>query len=153
MYYPNQSIIVRMNPEGVFLGNGVCVPLESVQVGHSSDKEYAPHSDIYWIRARVVHFTDGVLELDVSAGHPRNVNSFFSQHAAEGVVKKLILSGNGTIVSRLTGGNQPVPSWARSEAKAKESALSSNTYTSRPKAPKPRELPAVEYKQAYRFKL
>jgi hypothetical protein len=113
LFFAGQKLILRLDVEGVSLTDGVRVPSGRVQVGTEPGKTYSPHSDVYWMGAKVVGYIDGILECELS-GHPGGVNSFFSQDAIEGAVSKLILTG-GSILQRLTGGNQPVPSWANSQ--------------------------------------
>lgn len=96
-----------MDVEGVSLNGNVCVPSVCVLVGSDLSKSYSPHSDVFWVSARVRGYSSGTLSCELSDVHPGKVNMFFSQ-TVDPAVARLILTG-GDILSRLTGGRQPIP--------------------------------------------
>lgn len=53
MYCHGQKLILRLNPEGVYLSGDEYVSRRSVQVGAEPAKSYSPHPDIFWMGARV----------------------------------------------------------------------------------------------------
>lgn len=142
-----------MDVEGVSLNGNVCVPRARVQVGSDLGNAYSPHPDVFWVGARVRYYSSGTLRCELSDAPPKQVNPFFSQ-SADSSITQLILTG-GEILTRLSGGNQTIPSLSLHRT----FTVSARPDSKSPTAPPPSTIsslltgyPIREFSQEYRFR-